>query len=507
MPGGRGGKPRQAANPVLGGGIESVTERVLREAHSLYVHPGHGLVTIGTRLGLTLLPPRRKVTVMVMGNHSAGKSSFINWYVEEHIQRTGVAIETQGFTFITSGRKRESLTGNATLHLYPHFQALQSFKGVPEYLSTEICTSKQKQFPLVTFLDTPGLVDGDMKYPFDVEAALIWFGQLCDLILVFFDPMGQALCKRTLNIVENLNESHGNKLHFYLSKADEAGAEGDRQRVLMQIVQELCKRPGLNKCGFDMPTIYIPNSNKPQEGEGEENCKSDGSCSSNFCTQIAVSEEGGRASFMEMPHLPLGVWIAKGLGRGDWAFRTSSQPSRCVNQIEDICRTIEKTISQTVQHTLNALERDCHLINEATLRLLEEDNETRSSNFRARFRGILLGIAGCLLPIFLLVTLLFGTSISRQLWTLVLGEEQSQALELYVRPVATIWSLVPEEQTFTVFFGLLCLSVLFLLLASYTFRTKPTLSKKQKRQLEDRRDYVLDVVLEKKVEKLNSLVL
>ncbi len=124
--------------------------------------------------------------------------------------------------------------------------------------------------------------------------------------------MGQALCKRTLNIVESLNEKHGDRLHFYLSKADEAGGESDRQvrtaatwfyslcfgnrhssfswtnihhflgsdiltlspsnflsfcvwlaqRVMMQIVQELCKRPGLNKCGFDMPTIYIPNPNK-----------------------------------------------------------------------------------------------------------------------------------------------------------------------------------------------------------------------------------------------------
>uniref|UniRef100_A0A8D0BAS3 Dynamin N-terminal domain-containing protein n=1 Tax=Salvator merianae TaxID=96440 RepID=A0A8D0BAS3_SALMN len=476
MPAGRGGKPREVANPAAGSAAESITERVLREAHSLYVHPGHGkkggcekvgwnplfwgggrkkardcvelisppplnfhpgLVSIGARLSLSLLPPRRKVTVMVMGNHSAGKSSFINWYVEEHIQRTGVAIETQGFTFITSGKKRESLTGNATLHLYPHFQALQNFKGIPEYLSTEICTSKQKLFPLITFLDTPGLVDGDMKYPFDVEGSLIWFGQLCDLILVFFDPMGQALCKRTLNIVEKLNESHGDKLHFYLSKADEAGAEGDRQRVLMQIVQELCKRPGLNKCGFDMPTIYIPNSNKP---------------------------------------------------------------SRCINQIEDVCRTIEKTISQTVQHTLNALERDCHLINEATERLLEEDTEARNSNFRACFRGALLGVVGCLLPIFLLLSLMFGTTFARQLWTIVLGEEQSQALELYVHPVASIWSLVPEEHTLTVFFGLLFLSVVLLLLASYTFKTKPTLTKKQKRQLEDRRDYVVDVVLEKKVD-------
>lgn len=43
-----------------------------------------------------------------------------------------------------------------------------------------------------------------------------------------------------------------------MSKADTAGTEGDRQRVLMQITQELCRRPGLSRAGFDMPTIYIP---------------------------------------------------------------------------------------------------------------------------------------------------------------------------------------------------------------------------------------------------------
>lgn len=58
---------------------------------------------------------------------------------------------------------------------------------------------------------------------------LSFSGDLCDLMLVFFDPMGQALCKRTLNIVESLNETHGDRLRFYLSKADEAGGESDRQ--------------------------------------------------------------------------------------------------------------------------------------------------------------------------------------------------------------------------------------------------------------------------------------
>ena len=49
--------------------------------------------------------------------------------------------------------------------------------GIVDYLNTEISTSKQKKFSLVTFVDTPGLVDGDMKYPFDVNKAILWLGR------------------------------------------------------------------------------------------------------------------------------------------------------------------------------------------------------------------------------------------------------------------------------------------------------------------------------------------
>ena len=62
--------------------------------------------------------------------------------------------------------------------------------------------------------------------------------------------------------MEALSEKHSERMRFYLSKADEAGHESDRQRVMMQIVQELCKRPTLNRTGFDMPTIFIPNPDK-----------------------------------------------------------------------------------------------------------------------------------------------------------------------------------------------------------------------------------------------------
>lgn len=52
-----------------------------------------------------------------------------------------------------------------------------TFVGVVDYLTTEISTSKQKRFSLVTFVDTPGLVDGDMKYAFDVDDSILWLGE------------------------------------------------------------------------------------------------------------------------------------------------------------------------------------------------------------------------------------------------------------------------------------------------------------------------------------------
>ncbi|XP_077475941.1 uncharacterized protein LOC144089013 [Stigmatopora argus] len=424
-------KNRSAANIA---GDVSCDERILRECHQLYTEPDSGLIAVAESVGVKLLAPRKKINVMLMGNHSAGKSSFINWYVEEHIQRTGVAIETQGFSFVTSGRKRESLTGNATLHLYPHFKPLQEFKGVSEYLSTEICTSRQKRFSLLTFVDSPGLVDGDMKYPFDVDEVVLWLGDLCDLILVFFDPMGQALCKRTLNIVEALNDKHGDRLHFYLSKADEAGGESDRQRVMMQIVQELCKRPGLNKCGFDMPTIYIPNPNKP---------------------------------------------------------------SRCVNQIEEVCRTIEKTINQTVQNTLNALEKDCDTVTEAIADKMDTDREVSMENRRARCKSCFLTLLGFTIPMTLLAILLIGT-LSKEVLEIALGRQGIEALSLYLIPVVRIFESMSGDQQLYSCGGMVLASFLLLIIARFSFRTRPTLSGKQKRQLQEKLDFVQEVAKTKK---------
>ncbi|CAL8248215.1 unnamed protein product [Merluccius merluccius] len=435
-----GRKPRSVANP-LESAITTPGERILRESHKLYVDSDHGLVSIASSVGVRLLPPRKKIFVMIMGNHSAGKSSFINWYIEEHIQKTGVAIETQGFTFITSGRKRESLTGNATLHLYPHFRALLEFKGVTDYLSAEISTSKQKKFSLLTFVDTPGLVDGDMVYPFNVNSAITWLGEQADLVFVFFDPMGQALCKRTLNIVEQLSDKCGDKLNFYLSKADEAGNETDRQRVMMQIVQELCRRPGLNKCGFEMSTIYIPNPQKP---------------------------------------------------------------SRCVNQIEGMCQTIEKTINQAVQRTLDQLEKDCDLISSTINNRLAQDRADVSHNRSVRVHSFLCGMLAVLLPMLFILSFIVNTFSKEELDGLV-GEGGAIVLSISTGFVVYLWDWIPEDGQVVVviMFGAFCYVLMFL--SKYFARQgSKTLTKKEKRNLADYNNYIQDVVRLKKVKLYES---
>lgn len=304
-----------------------------------------------------------------------------------------------------------------------------------DYLSAEISTSKQKKFSLVTFVDTPGLVDGDMVYPFDVNSAIIWLGEQADLVFVFFDPMGQALCKRTLNIVEKLSEKCGDKLLFYLSKADEAGKETDRQRVMMQIVQELCRRPGLNKCGFEMPTIYIPNPQKP---------------------------------------------------------------SRCVNQIDGVCQTIEKTINQAVQKTLDQLEKDCDLICSTISSKLEKDRSDVTYNKRARLHSFLCGALGVVFPVLFILSFIVNSFSKEQLDEL-LGEGTARTVSIVSGIVMFLWDWIPEDGqvVFVIIFGASCYLLLFL--AKYfAGQGNRTLTKKEKRAMAEYSDYIQDIVKAKK---------
>lgn len=71
-------------------------------------------------------------------------------------------------------------------------------------MTLKVSTSTEKDFENIIFIDTPGLADGNLRYKFNIDDTLEWLAGHSDMILVFFDPLGQALCKRTNNMIKHL---------------------------------------------------------------------------------------------------------------------------------------------------------------------------------------------------------------------------------------------------------------------------------------------------------------
>ena len=65
-----------------------MTERYinLREINELYTDPQYGLIKIAKEIGLdNIEEPATKLNILLIGNNSTGKSSFINWYIGENL--------------------------------------------------------------------------------------------------------------------------------------------------------------------------------------------------------------------------------------------------------------------------------------------------------------------------------------------------------------------------------------------------------------------------------------
>lgn len=137
-----------------------------------------------------------------------------------------------------------------------------------ENLALVVRTSHAKDFGRIDLLDTPGLVDGMVTYPFNVNRAIVELAKLADLILVFLDPIGQALCSRTseccclpgnqfvrailevwalqqnglrffgaiaVDVVKQLNDGgFHDRMRYYLTKVDTVARREDLNKVLVQ---------------------------------------------------------------------------------------------------------------------------------------------------------------------------------------------------------------------------------------------------------------------------------
>lgn len=225
--------------------------------------------------------------VFLLGNHSSGKSTFINYLLQRQVQSTGVAPTDDGFTIIAPGSEDMDQDGPALVG-----DPDMGFSGLRSYGPALIQRTQLKvrrdinvNFMLV---DSPGMIDSpqsrhNVNSYYAVPSALRnqpeagsdqaltyrgssassdrgyefpevvrWYAERADVILLFFDPDKPGTTGETLSILTRSLVGMDHKLHIVLNKVDQFRKIHDFARAYGSLCWNLSKVIPLK----DLPRIY-----------------------------------------------------------------------------------------------------------------------------------------------------------------------------------------------------------------------------------------------------------
>ncbi len=182
--------------------------------------------------------------ISVLGTFSAGKSSFINQYVGQSLQRTGNQAVDDKFTVICFGDEAVptvlpglALDSDPRFPFYKISDAIESVaesdrRGVDSYLQLSTCQSDNLRGKIL--IDSPGF-DADQQRTSTLLITDHIIG-LSDLVLVFFDarhPETGAMTDTLQHLVgETVSRGDANKFLYILNQIDNAAREDNPEDVV-----------------------------------------------------------------------------------------------------------------------------------------------------------------------------------------------------------------------------------------------------------------------------------
>jgi GTP-binding protein EngB required for normal cell division len=194
-------------------------------------------------------------TVLFLGNHSSGKSTFINHLLGAPVQKTGLAPTDDAFTVLSFGGTEEERDGQAVVSTPSlPYGGLKNFG--PQFLSH--FKVKSRQVPIlreVTLIDSPGMIDSPGEGSgrgFDFAGAVRWFAERADVVLVFFDPEKPGTTGETLRVFMQSLRGMDHKLLIVLNKMDRFESLADFARAY----GALCWNLGKVIPRKDLPHIF-----------------------------------------------------------------------------------------------------------------------------------------------------------------------------------------------------------------------------------------------------------
>ena len=238
-----------------------LTSSVLMPLNKLYLGPLARSTTDADRFE----DRPKKPMVFLLGNHSSGKSSFVNYLQGRSVQTSGVAPTDDAFTIITSGdvdsdQDGPALVGNTT----SGFAGLRSFgPNLINHVNLKVRAGLDMKD--IMLVDTPGMIDspagGSNPWDFaasardrgyDFQGVTKWFADRADVICLFFDPDKPGTTGETLAALTTSLAGHDHKLIIILNKVDQFERMHDFARSYGSLCWNLSKVIPRK----DLPRIY-----------------------------------------------------------------------------------------------------------------------------------------------------------------------------------------------------------------------------------------------------------
>jgi GTPase SAR1 family protein len=216
---------------------DAVTQRVIEELKRLYktkLLPLEQLYRYDTFFSpyMTDAEFDSKPQVMLVGQYSVGKTSFIRYILGRDFpgQRIGPEPTTDRFVAVMDGPDERTIPGNALAvsHDLP-FRGLERF-GVAFLNRFEGAQVPCQVLRNITLIDTPGVLSGEKQRVargYDFTQVCSWFAQRADLIILLFDAHKLDISDEFKSTIESL-KGNDDKIRCILNKADQV----DRQKLM-----------------------------------------------------------------------------------------------------------------------------------------------------------------------------------------------------------------------------------------------------------------------------------
>jgi len=244
---------------------ETLTEEV---QHRVKNKLGSVFKLYGRELPDLFSPLRWKPLVLIIGNYSSGKSTFINEVLEASIQRTGQAPTDDSFTIIAYPEENEIETEiPGTTVVSDERLPFGTLRNFGESLLSHV-RFKRVRAPFlqsVAMIDTPGMLDSvtEKDRGYEYLAVVGELARLSDLIILMFDPYKAGTIKETYQAIRTtLPGTTGEERVLYvMNRIDECKNVADLVRAYGTLCWNLSQMTGRK----DIPRIYLTYS--PQESK------------------------------------------------------------------------------------------------------------------------------------------------------------------------------------------------------------------------------------------------